>query len=81
MAGQTVSFSKDILPLFTQRDIEHMSEMSVELNNYDYMKVPANAQNVSEQVSAGNMPPKPEGPWPKAKIELFRQWIAGGYEP
>jgi len=32
-----VSFKADILPMFTQDDIQHMSGMGVFLDQYDYM--------------------------------------------
>ena len=56
-----VSFAQDILPLFTQTDIEHMQGMGVSLNNYSYMSQPDNASAVYQQVSTQQMPPPPEG--------------------
>jgi hypothetical protein len=26
-------------------------------------------------------PPRGEGPWPEARIELFAKWMADGYQP
>ena len=36
-----VSFQNDILPLFTQTDIQHMQGMGVQLSDYNYMSNPA----------------------------------------
>ncbi len=79
-----VSFSKDILPLFTPLDIEHMSPQGVLLNDYGYMSDPANAASVYEQLSTGQMPPPgsdPVSPWPAEWIQLFQDWIQGGFQP
>jgi hypothetical protein len=79
----TVSFASDILPLFTSMDIEHMSELGVQLDDYSYMSQPANASAVHEEVSSGNMPPSVSGEerWSEDKIQLFQGWIDGGYQP
>jgi hypothetical protein len=55
----TTSFQNDILPMFTQTDIDHMSQFNVILNDYSYMSQPDNAANVYTQVSQGSMPPPP----------------------
>ena len=77
------SFASDVLPMFTQMDIEHMNEQGVNLSSYDYMKVPANAQSVYEQVSSGGMPPSWSGekPWTTEMVQTFQDWINGGYQP
>jgi hypothetical protein len=79
------SFQKDILPLFTQTDIDHMGHFDIILNDYSYMSQPDNAANVYAQVSQGAMPPTPseggEGPWSPDKVGLFKTWIEEGYPP
>jgi len=81
----TVSFSSDILPLFSKTtDIPHMAKFGVMLADYSYMSVPANAQSVLGRLDGSVppiMPPKPAQPWSQANIALFRSWIAGGYQP
>jgi hypothetical protein len=78
------SFQKDIRPLFTERDVHAMSK-AFNLASYDEVK--ANAAIIYDRVrgiGGAVMPPPPprgEGPWPQAHIELFAQWIAGGYQP
>jgi hypothetical protein len=79
-----VSFAKQILPLFTQTDIDHMSGFGVMLADYSYMSQPANAAGVLGHLNGSTppiMPPPPEGPWPAANIALFQAWISGGYQP
>jgi hypothetical protein len=79
----TVSFKTDILPLFTQMDIDHMQDLGVQLDSYDYMKDPSNAQDVYKQVSAKKMPPPDSGedPWSEEKVNLFKTWMDEGYPP
>jgi len=83
----TVSFEADILPLFTQKDIEHMDRLKVHLSDPAYMSDPeddhAHARHVYECVSIGEMPPASSGeePWSPEQVELFSRWMAGGYQP
>ncbi|MEO7194395.1 MAG: hypothetical protein ABIZ05_06170 [Pseudonocardiaceae bacterium] len=83
MTTSTASFQRDILPLFTQIDIEHMAEQGVALNDYSYMSNPANAAEVYQQVSQGLMPPPGSGEnrWSSDMVALFQAWIDGGYQP
>jgi hypothetical protein len=83
MAG-TVSFAKDVLPLFTALDIEHMNDQDVYLSDHTYMSDPDNAAAVLETLANGSMPPTwggGGGAWPEDKVVLFRSWIEGGYQP
>jgi hypothetical protein len=77
-----VSFAQDIRPLFTDMDVAHMKNFGVTLDDFDYMRDPAHAQQVLGAVSAGAMPPKNSGepPWSPDRIQLFRDWIAAGYQ-
>jgi hypothetical protein len=83
MANPT-SFQKDILPLFTERDIRAMSK-AFNLASYDDVK--KHAAIIYDRIrgiGGAVMPPPPprgEGPWPQARIELFGKWIADGYLP
>ena len=78
----TVSFAQDILPLFPEMDIAHMKGFGVLLDNFDYMTDPAHAQKVLDAVSARAMPPSSSGepPWSPDSVQLFRDWIAAGYQ-
>jgi hypothetical protein len=77
-----VSFARDVRPLFTDTDIAHMKDGGVVLDDYDYMRDPAHAQKVLDAVSAGTMPPSDSGepPWSPDSVQLFRDWIAAGYQ-
>jgi hypothetical protein len=79
----TVSFKTDILPLFTDTDIEHMNGFDVLLDDYSFMSEPGNASGVYDQVSTGRMPPSSSGaqPWSQDKVQLFKAWMDGGYAP
>jgi hypothetical protein len=78
------SFQDDIRPLFTDRDIHAMSK-AFNLASYDDVK--ARAAIIYDRIrgiGGAVMPPPPprgEGPWPQAYIELFARWIADGYQP
>jgi hypothetical protein len=78
------SFQDDIRPLFTDRDIHAMSK-AFNLASYDDVK--ARAAIIYDRIrgiGGAVMPPPPprgEGPWPQAHIELFARWIADGYQP
>jgi hypothetical protein len=74
-----VSFKNDILPLFTQADIDHMAGFGVELDSYDWMRVPLNAGNVYTEVETKRMPPG--DPWSDDKVALFKAWMDGGCKP
>ena len=81
--AHATSFKTDIVPLFTSVDIEHMSRLEVPLDDYGYMSQPDNAAGVYHQVSNGTMPPSASGeqPWSEDKVQLFKQWMDGGYAP
>ena len=78
-----VSFAHDIKPLFTDMDIAHMKERGVALDDFGYMSDPTHAQRVLRSISTGSMPPKHSGepPWSPENVQLFRDWIAAGYQP
>ncbi|HEV2861019.1 MAG TPA: hypothetical protein VGX48_08440 [Pyrinomonadaceae bacterium] len=81
MDEQTIGFENDIKPLFTGLDRDHMSFM-FDLWSYDDVKV--NAADIYDAVSKGRMPPPPpeaDGPWSQDKIDKFRAWMDGGFQP
>jgi hypothetical protein len=83
--GPAVSFANDIKPLFREIDISHMKHGGVELDNYDYMSNPDNANRVLATLSPhGGQPPSmpPGGPyWTAEQLALFARWQEGGYKP
>jgi hypothetical protein len=78
----SVSFAKDIRPLFTQTDIDHM-DYYCDLSDYDDVK--ANAADILSRLEGDDGPVMPPenagGPWSAEKIALFRAWIDGGCQP
>ena len=76
-----VSFSNDIMPLFNQFKGQMMWRF--DLTNYDQVK--ANAQTINNRINHadiyGPMPPPPFDPLTAEQIQLFRQWMDGGFEP
>lgn len=83
MASPT-SFQRDILPLFTERDIRAMSK-AFNLASYDDVK--ARAAIIYDRIrgiGGAVMPPPPprgEGPWSQERIDLFARWMTDGYQP
>ena len=79
---RSVSFEKDIRPLFRPIDIEHMEPMDVLLDNYDYMSKPENAQSVYEWLNGDKEPQMPIGGpyWSKDQLLLYSDWMSGGYK-
>jgi hypothetical protein len=79
--SKLTSFETDIRPLFTERDIQGMSK-AFNLASYDDVK--AHAAAIFDRirgVGGAVMPPPPpkgEGPWEQARINLFDKWVADG---
>jgi hypothetical protein len=78
-----VSFAQDIRPLFTDMDVAHMRRLLVKLDDFDYMRKPGHAEHILKTVSSGRMPPRRSGEdtWSPETVQLFRDWMAGGYQP
>lgn len=79
----TVSFSRDILPLFRTSDIQHMNAFGVRLGDHGWMSNPANAWNVLNHLRGVKQPRMPLGGpyWTEDQLNLFQQWIGAGYPP
>jgi hypothetical protein len=75
-AVPTISFARDVRPLFRDFDIHSMLK-AFDLSNYD--QVSARADAILKVLESGKMPC--DGPWPQAKLDIFRQWIGGGKLP
>jgi hypothetical protein len=72
----TVSYERDIKPLFRDRDRESM------LSHFDlwsYHDVRANADAIYKALDQGVMPC--DGAWPPENVGLMRRWIDGGLKP
>jgi hypothetical protein len=84
----TTTFSNDVLPLFRPQDISCMSKHGVKLSDQAWMCDPAsdfafadhaNARRVFDELEQGYMPP--DGPWPPASLDRYRDWITQGFQP
>jgi hypothetical protein len=73
------SFTRDILPLFRVKDVQHMNFKGVDLQTYDGVR--AAAALIFDRVSGAGaqMPPPPDQRWTKAQTDLFARWIAEGF--
>ncbi|GEM_PF-422414 len=84
-AAAAVSYATDIKPLFsTKTDIPHMAQHGIHLDQYQSTSDNATAiygRLTQPPHSQQLMPPAPEGPWPAAKIALFKAWMDGGKQP
>ena len=67
----------NIRDFFTDEDKTHMRAFGLELCTYEGVK--GAASTIYSQVSAGNMPPPPEGPWPQWKVTTFLNWMIDDY--
>ena len=73
----SLSFAKNIRPLFRDGDIKCMKGAGVLLDDLAWICVPANADSVYAVLSDGRMPP--DAPWPPDKVSLFKEWMDAGY--
>ncbi|MGF6727795.1 hypothetical protein P3T43_007187 [Paraburkholderia sp. GAS41] len=86
------SFATDIRPLFSESQINCMSEQGVKLGDYDYMSNPngdilyddhANARHVYGRLSgteSGRMPLSGSY-WSLAMLKIFSDWMREGFQP
>jgi len=71
----SLSFAKDIRPLFRDKDIASMQSIA-NFNLSDYQDVRKRAPQIYERLAEGSMPC--DGAWPKENIAKFKQWIDDG---
>ena len=59
-----------------------MKNFGVLLDDFGFIRDPANAQKVLNAVSSGAMPPSNSGEtsWSADQVELFRNWITDRYQ-
>lgn len=74
------SFARDIRPLFTETDVEHM-RMAMDLSDRD--SVFQNADAIYSSVVSGHMPPPSSGEprWTPDMCALFKRWADEGGPP
>lgn len=77
----SLSFAKDIRPMFTDTDVAHMKPAGIDLSDADSVKT--HADSIYRSVSSGAMPPPSSGEsrWSAQKCETFKQWQLQGCPP
>jgi hypothetical protein len=76
MTTKPVSFEIDVKPMFRERDRKSM-EFAFDLWSAD--DVSQHADDILDRLQEGTMPC--DGEWPKAQVDLFARWVAGGKAP
>jgi hypothetical protein len=79
--SDALSFAKDIRPMFTDIDVEHMQNYGMDLSSRD--DVAKHATAIYAAVSAGTMPPPgwDEPRWTAEMCAAFKAWQDGGCPP
>ena len=74
MADPALSFAKDIRPMFTDLDVEHMKPFGMDLSSHDDVKMHADA--IHSVVTSGGMPPSSSGEprWSQEQCDRFQSW-------
>jgi hypothetical protein len=73
-----ISFEKDIKPLFTYDDIDHM-QFFCDLSSKDDNQKHAREIVARLKGEGGRVMP-PAAPWPQTQIDLYQKWIADGFQ-
>ncbi|HSZ45288.1 MAG TPA: hypothetical protein VK823_08120 [Streptosporangiaceae bacterium] len=71
--GGTLSFERDIKPLFREKDHDSMLKV---FNLFDYSDVAGHADAIVGALRSGKMPC--DGAWPASQVETFQEWIDQG---
>jgi hypothetical protein len=72
-SDQSVSFERDVRPLFRERDRRSMESF---FDLWSYEQVRDNADAILDRVSDGSMPC--DGEWSQDQVDLFQRWMDGG---
>jgi Ferritin-like len=78
----TMSFARDVMPMFRPVDIQHMRARGLDLTDFDAVR--SKATLISKRlkgIGGRPMPPPPDAPLTAAQIERFDTWIAEGFPP
>ena len=78
--ADSLSFAKDIRPLFTDTDVDHM-EFAMNLSDRD--DVAKHADAILSAVKSGTMPPARSGGvrWTDEMCDSFERWVEQGCPP
>ncbi|HEV3091697.1 MAG TPA: hypothetical protein VGX91_09715 [Candidatus Cybelea sp.] len=76
----TIGFAKDIRPMFTDIDVEHMKNLGIDLSKYE--DVVSYAEAIHRTVSNGTMPPPGQGKqWTEEMVARFKEWQRANCPP
>ncbi len=71
--NNTLSYARDIRPLFRESDRD---SMVFAFDLWDYQDVCTYAEDILERLTDGSMPC--DGEWPEEQIAQFRRWVEAG---
>jgi hypothetical protein len=78
MADTMMSFARDIRPMYTNIDVDHMKHAGMDLSDRD--DVEKHSAAILKVVTDGSMPPKNTGErWTSAMCDTFKRWIDAGF--
>ncbi len=76
--GPQLSFAEDIAPLFREKDVNEMKEISG-FDLSDYEDVRERAEGIYAQLADGSMPC--DGQWSEDQLSKLKRWMDQGMEP
>jgi hypothetical protein len=76
MPEATLTFERDIKPLFREKD---RTSMSTAFDLWSATDVAAHGQAILGRLRDGSMPC--DGAWPAAKVDTFATWLSEGAQP
>ena len=76
MPDATLSFERDIKPLFREKD---RTSMSRAFDLWSATDVAAHGDAILARLQDGSMPC--DGAWPAANVDAFANWLAEGGQP
>ena len=68
--GGTLSFARDIRPMFRDKDRDSMLKA---FDLFDYADVAGHADAIARALRSGKMPC--DGAWPASQVDKLQQWI------
>jgi hypothetical protein len=76
VSDTTLTFARDIRPLFRDSD---RAAMSKAFDLWSATDVAAHGDAIAARLGEGSMPC--DGPWPAERVALFTSWLAAGAKP
>jgi hypothetical protein len=76
MSGGSLSFERDIKPLFRESD---RAAMSRAFDLWSAADVAAHGQAIVARLQVGSMPC--DGPWPAEQVQVVSRWLDEGAQP